>query len=275
MDYPQAIEANDDTGTGTPGNPVTIDVLGNDTGDNPLDPTSVQIIDPVTGNPVTTLTVPGEGVWTVDPTTGAITFTPEASFTGDPTPITYTVDDTDGNTSPPATVTVDYPQAIEANDDTGTGTTGNPVTIDVLGNDTGDLPLDPTSVQIIDPVTGNPVTTLVVPGEGTWTVDPTTGAITFTPVHCSLTKLKTDDSKVISALSSCEPFLGNPTPIRYTVTDNQGNVSPQVTVTVIYPQAATPINVPTISSWMLIVLSMLLLVVGRRESMELQVARNM
>jgi len=44
---------------------------------------------------------------------------------------------------------------------------------------------------------------------------------------------------------------------------------------VIYPQAATPINVPTISSWMLIVLSMLLLVVGRRESMELQVARNM
>uniref|UniRef100_UPI001D12206B Ig-like domain-containing protein n=1 Tax=Psychrobacter fjordensis TaxID=664424 RepID=UPI001D12206B len=42
----------------------------------------------------------------------AITFTPEAGFTGDPTPISYTVDDNTGETSNEATVTIDYPQAI-------------------------------------------------------------------------------------------------------------------------------------------------------------------
>ncbi|WP_406947844.1 Ig-like domain-containing protein [Psychrobacter fjordensis] len=40
--------------------------------------------------------VAGEGTWSVDGTTGAITFTPEAGFTGDPTPISYTVDDNTG-----------------------------------------------------------------------------------------------------------------------------------------------------------------------------------
>jgi CshA-type fibril repeat protein len=34
------------------------------------------------------LVVSGEGTWTVDPVTGAITFTPETGFTGNPTPIT-------------------------------------------------------------------------------------------------------------------------------------------------------------------------------------------
>jgi len=75
-----------------------------------MDPTTVKIIDPTTGNPVTTLTVPNEGVWTVDPTTGKITFTPEAGFTGDPTPITYVVSDRAGNTSTPVAVNVDYPE---------------------------------------------------------------------------------------------------------------------------------------------------------------------
>ncbi|WP_452223841.1 Ig-like domain-containing protein, partial [Lacinutrix chionoecetis] len=45
------------------------------------------------------LVVPGEGTWTVDDTTGAVTFTPEAGFTGDPTPIDYNVEDNDGNVS--------------------------------------------------------------------------------------------------------------------------------------------------------------------------------
>ena len=43
---------------------------------------------------------------------------------------------------------------------------------------TGDV-VDPTTVQIVG--TTNPGDPLVVPGEGTWTVNPTTGAITFTP----------------------------------------------------------------------------------------------
>ncbi len=74
----------------TSGEPVTIDPLAGDD-DNLLDPTTVELIDPDTGLPVTNLAVPGEGTWTVDPVTGEITFTPESGFTGNPTPIEYQV----------------------------------------------------------------------------------------------------------------------------------------------------------------------------------------
>ena len=39
-----------------------------------------------TANPGDPLTVPGEGEWSVDPVTGAITFTPEPDYNGSPTP---------------------------------------------------------------------------------------------------------------------------------------------------------------------------------------------
>ena len=52
--------------------------------------------------------VPGEGVWTVDPATGAITFTPEATFVGNPTPISYTAANDAGGPGEAATVTVTY-----------------------------------------------------------------------------------------------------------------------------------------------------------------------
>ncbi|KAG1694867.1 hypothetical protein GQR58_006813 [Nymphon striatum] len=97
------------------GQPVTIQTVANDSDpENKLDPTSVKLRDP-SGNPVTTLVVPGEGTWTVDPTTGDITFTPEPGYLGDPTPVDYTVKDTSGLESNIATVTIDYeePAAIE------------------------------------------------------------------------------------------------------------------------------------------------------------------
>jgi len=73
---------------------VTVDVVAG--GDN-VDPKTVKIIDPSTGKSVTELVVPGEGKWTVNPTTGAVTFTPEAGFEGDPTPINYGAKDKNGN----------------------------------------------------------------------------------------------------------------------------------------------------------------------------------
>ncbi|NJL98773.1 MAG: hypothetical protein HC924_08140, partial [Synechococcaceae cyanobacterium SM2_3_2] len=45
--------------------------------------------------------------------TGVVTFTPEAGFTGDPTPISYTVSDTDGNVSNPATITITVTASVE------------------------------------------------------------------------------------------------------------------------------------------------------------------
>ena len=46
--------------------------------------TSKKLIDPATGQPTdeTTVTVAGEGTYTIDPTTGAVTFTPEKDFVG-------------------------------------------------------------------------------------------------------------------------------------------------------------------------------------------------
>ncbi|NDQ31313.1 hypothetical protein GYK49_14225, partial [Lactobacillus paracasei] len=87
-----------------------VNVLANDSdAQDDIDPTSVKLLDP-NGNPVTTLDVPGEGSWTVDPTTGAVTFTPATGFTKDPTPVSYTVTDKTGLTSQPVSITLDYPQ---------------------------------------------------------------------------------------------------------------------------------------------------------------------
>ncbi len=57
-----------------------------------------------------TLVVPGEGVYTIDPATGAITFDPEPGFTGRATPVEYAVTDSNGNTvRSTVTITVDPP----------------------------------------------------------------------------------------------------------------------------------------------------------------------
>ena len=51
-------------------------------------PGTVQIVNPPAGSTLSadgkTLTVPGEGVWTVDAVAGAITFSPAAGYSGQP-----------------------------------------------------------------------------------------------------------------------------------------------------------------------------------------------
>ena len=93
----------------TPGDPATIDVIGNATN---LDPTTVEIIGAT--EPDGSLIVPNEGTWEVDPLSGVITFTPNADFTGTPTPITYTVASNDGVVSEPGTITVEFAAAVAA-----------------------------------------------------------------------------------------------------------------------------------------------------------------
>ena len=113
--------ANNDAVIAQPGATITVNPLGNDTPAAPaegavdptqaaLDPTSVQLEGSDAGSDGKTKTVPGEGVWTVNPD-GSITFTPAAGFTGVPTPIEYTVADVAGDRSAPASITVTQPAA--------------------------------------------------------------------------------------------------------------------------------------------------------------------
>ena len=170
--------ATDDSVTGTTAMAVVVDVLGNDSDSNDdIDPTSVKLID-ASGVEVTTLTVAGEGEWVVDAATGDVTFTPEGSFTGDPTPVEYVVSDTTGEKSAPATITVDYPtdavdDSVSMQEDSDT-ISGN-----VLDNDKTGLTV--TAIQIAG--TDYSVGTAVdIPNVGTVQID-ADGAYSFTPVE--------------------------------------------------------------------------------------------
>ncbi len=168
--------ASDDSGSGMPGQAVTIDVLDNDDpGDAALDPATVQIAG--TAGVGQSLTVSGEGVWSVNPTTGAITFTPEVGFVGSPTPIQYSVKDVDGYASNLATVTITYPVGPTATDDFAVTDVNTAIDIDVLDNDTeGSTPIDPSTVTFINGTEPDASTV------GVFTKNSSTGLVTFTPV---------------------------------------------------------------------------------------------
>ncbi len=173
-----------------------------------------------TSGNITGFNVPGQGAWDYNFTTGALTFTPQPGFTGNPTPIEYTVKDAAGLNSNNAQASITYaaPDPLPvATDDLDYFNGNNPKTIAVLANDnTGDAVV-PTTVSIVDgsnPDAQNEFLTKVVPDEGTWTVNPTTGAITFTPLPA---------------------FKSDPTPITYTVKDAQGNVSNPASITLKIP----------------------------------------
>ena len=209
--------AENDTALGESAQPVIVDVVANDSdAENDLDPTTVKLIDPITGDAVTNLVVDGEGTWAVDATTGEVSFTPETGFTADPTPVSYVVSDINGLQSNQATITIDYPQnAPLATDDTVLGESAQPVIVDVVANDSdAENDLDPTTVKLIDPITGDAVTNLVVDGEGTWAVDATTGEVSFTPET---------------------GFTADPTPVSYVVSDINGLQSNQAVITANYP----------------------------------------
>ncbi|RQO31153.1 hypothetical protein DBR32_10645 [Taibaiella sp. KBW10] len=110
---------NDTLSTQIPGTVATVpNILSNDTDPNggTLSTDSITLIAPPgatniitdTQGDVTGFTVPGEGVWSLNSSNGTVTFSPQTGFTDDPTPISYTVTDIAGLSSPSATITIDY-----------------------------------------------------------------------------------------------------------------------------------------------------------------------
>jgi len=170
--------ADEDSALTTTGVPVTIDVLVNDV---PmlgiLDPASVKIA-----------ANPASGIAVVNLPAGTITFTPtdplvtSASFT-------YTVANNFGSVSDPGTVTVAMvPPAPIAGNDAAATTTGTPVIISVLDNDTISAPgvINPASLAVTAPVGAVAPNSLsgsaAITPDGTVTYSPpaTPGTYTFT-----------------------------------------------------------------------------------------------
>jgi hypothetical protein len=187
-----------------PGESVTIDVLQNDDLSG-LDRETLQITG--TGSPDESLIILGEGQWVVS-SEQAIIFTPEEGFEGDPASISYSLENSNGERLETAQVTVNYLPVARA--DIKSTDLSEPVTIDVLANDSGDL--DSSSVMIEmpegfeeqhpDATLSEDGKSLEVPGQGTWSVNGD-GTITY----------RTEPNAPIV----------NPTPVGYRVFDMQGN----------------------------------------------------
>ncbi|MEK0401857.1 YSIRK-type signal peptide-containing protein, partial [Streptococcus suis] len=150
-----------------------------------------------------TKTVDGEGTYTVNPDTGQVTFVPVASFTGKATgvdvKVTGTAIDSEGN---PVTVTetAKYtpevtPTTITADDKTSTGLQGASQTETI----TSTVSTNPNASAPTYALKGADATgKVVVDGQGTYTIDATTGAVTFTPV-ASFTGTATPVTVIASA----------------------------------------------------------------------------
>jgi CshA-type fibril repeat protein len=180
----------------------------------------------------TSLTVSGEGTYTVN-ANGTVTFDPELTFTDrTATPIRYQVSDSLGqvanSTITPTVGAAPVPAAVN---DVSSGAWDTNQTISPLSNDrAGDskIPLVATTVKLCDvaPTAQTPpnctLTSLTINGEGTYTVNPD-GTVTFDPVSTLVTTVAT--------------------PARYQVTDTTGQVvNATITPTVSPPPApnATP-----------------------------------
>ena len=156
----------------------------------PIDKSTVKLVDP-SGNEVTTMPAMKDGkevgTYTIDPTTGVITFQPNKDFTGTPDAAKVVAKDTNGTkveTTYTPTVTPVTPTAEPKET---TGKQGQPQTQETESMfKQGDevAPIDKSTVKLVDP-SGNEVTTMPAMKDGkevgTYTIDPTTGVITFQP----------------------------------------------------------------------------------------------
>ena len=157
----------------------------------PIDPTvPAKLIDPETGEPTdeTSVEVPGEGTYTINPETGEVTFKPEPNFTGKAQGVEVQRKDTNGTPAtakytPTVKPVTPISDDVVSEDVQGAKQTGTPVftpgKTTVNGKEvTVELSDEP--AKLVDPKTGESVDSVTVPGEGTYTINEK-GVVTFTP----------------------------------------------------------------------------------------------
>ena len=149
----------------------------------PIDETKApKLIDPTTGKPTDKVVVEGEGTYTIED--GKVKFQPEPQFTGTATGVEVQREDTNGTTvkakyTPTVTPVKPTGEDVTSEDVQGVPQTGTPV---FKGGDK-EVPIDETKApKLIDPTTGEPTDgPVTIPGEGTYTINPNSGEVTFTP----------------------------------------------------------------------------------------------
>mgnify|MGYP000969295415 CR=1 FL=1 len=224
--------------TKTPKFSIDVDKDGDGTAPDAVTPSAqypAKLVDPATGKPTdeTTVTVKGEGTYTIDPTTGAVTFTPEPQFTGTAKGIDVSLTapvGQDKNGQPvTATATAKYTPTVTpvkptAAPATSTGVqgetqTGKPTFTE--GNT--EVPIKEGSVKLLNPdgtEANGPVDALDPSGKkvGEYTVDPTTGVVTFTPTDKSYTgpvqpaKVQAEDKNGTKVSTTYTPNIVGVTP---------------------------------------------------------------
>lgn len=165
---------------------------------------------------VSSITIPHQGTYAVNPATGALTFTPLLGFTGTATGVTYKIADDYGQTATAtytATVTAPAAPAPAALTTSGApgGTQAETIAVPVGGR-----------VRLLD-AGGHEVTTVIVLDEGTYVLDPVSGVVTFTPVA---------------------GFTGSARAVRYRVTDAYGQAT-EATYAARVAAVATPTTTTT------------------------------
>ncbi|WP_342988062.1 LPXTG cell wall anchor domain-containing protein, partial [Streptococcus salivarius] len=215
--------------------------------------TSKKLVDPATGQPTdeTTVTVAGEGTYTIDPTTGAVTFTPEKDFVGTATGVTVqataTITNADGKTAtitsdatytPTVVAAVPTAKPATSKDIQGATQTGTPTfagtTVQVNGEDKA-ITIKDNSYTLLDN-DGNEVTSTPAYAAdgtteiGTYSIDSATGRVTFTPTDKSYTgvvtpaKVQAESSNGIKVDTTYTPEIVpvTPTATPAETTDIQG-----------------------------------------------------
>jgi Peptidase family C25/Surface adhesin CshA repetitive domain/Secretion system C-terminal sorting domain/CARDB len=186
------------------GSIASVNILQNDKLFNTSQATSSNTtvdLNPLTPEIESTVVVQNQGTWNY--LNGLITFTPVTNFNIDPKPLIYALLDNTTLGKSLATIIVDY-KPVAANN-TGKFPGGTIIAFDVLANDVlGDSVKINTLNLVGSTGVGQPLT---ITGQGTWAV--LNGKVTFTP-----------------ALG----FYADPTPIKYTVQDAQGNVSNEASI---------------------------------------------
>ncbi|ETI96715.1 MAG: Gram positive anchor, partial [Streptococcus sp. DORA_10] len=198
-----------------------------------------KLVDPKTGDKVDSVTVDGEGTYTINPTTGEVTFQPLPTFTGTATGVGVSLtaqvgQDKDGNpvtatatTTYTPTVTAVTPTADPATSTGIQGETQKGIPTFTEGN--AEVPIKENSHKLLDKE-GNEVpagqTTPAyaedgVTPVGTYSIDPATGEVTFTPTDKSYT------GKVTPAKVQAEDKNG--TKVSTTYTPNIVGVTPTAT----------------------------------------------